>query len=247
MAPRPEQLRLLAGSWHGIAPEGKGEACVYKRKSTPARQERTINQSHGRPYKKAAQNHRGSAATIPFDYQQVNAEDRQFLESCATEIRKGARRTIDEVVAIGKSLSEAKERLGHGLFLKWIKTEFNWTPRTAQRCMNVYHLCKSDTVSHLQIDLGALYAIAAPQTPPAVRSEMLEQARNSSVSKKEVQDAISRYHEGAPPEETTPVIYHKAPPPEETATIILQPRTIPFQPEPAPPPTILPRRNKTPP
>ena len=39
---------------------------------------------------------------------------------------------------IGERLCEAKELLGHGEFLPWIKDEFGWTDRTAQKLMAVY-------------------------------------------------------------------------------------------------------------
>lgn len=39
---------------------------------------------------------------------------------------------------IGERLCEAKELLGHGEFLPWLKDEFGWTDRTAQKLMAVY-------------------------------------------------------------------------------------------------------------
>ena len=39
---------------------------------------------------------------------------------------------------IGERLCEAKELLGHGEFGPWLKDEFGWTDRTAQKLMAVY-------------------------------------------------------------------------------------------------------------
>ena len=61
------------------------------------------------------------------------------------------------------------ERLDHGEFLKWIKKEFGWTQPSAWAFMQVYKRFKLSNFDNLQIDVSALYRIAAPSTPEAVR------------------------------------------------------------------------------
>jgi hypothetical protein len=68
-------------------------------------------------------------------------------------------------VQIGQYLTEVKERLGHGKFLEWIEREFAWTYRTASSMMRVYERFKLENFSNLEIDVSALYLIAAPSTP----------------------------------------------------------------------------------
>jgi hypothetical protein len=53
-----------------------------------------------------------------------------------------------------------------------IDAEFGWTRMTANRFMNVYEQFKSNNLLHLDIDVSALYLIAAPSTPPPVRLEV---------------------------------------------------------------------------
>ena len=57
-----------------------------------------------------------------------------------------------------------KDRLGHGQFLNRIDECFGWSDRHARRLMEVYANIKLDNLSDLNIDVSALYLIAAPKT-----------------------------------------------------------------------------------
>jgi Protein of unknown function (DUF3102) len=61
--------------------------------------------------------------------------------------------------------TEVKARLKHGQFLEWIEREFAWSDWTARAFMNVHEKFKSENFSNLEIDVSALYLIAAPSTP----------------------------------------------------------------------------------
>ena len=78
---------------------------------------------------------------------------------------------------IGQWLSEVKERLPHGQWLPWLKTEFGWSQPTAWRFISVYDQIKLSNLNNLQIDVSALYHIAAPSTPEPVRREVIERAQ----------------------------------------------------------------------
>ena len=89
-------------------------------------------------------------------------------------IRETAKRTAQAIIDIGKWLTEAKERLGHSNWLPWLKGSFGWTIRTAQNFMAVYNNFKNENFSHLEIDVSALYLIAAPATPAPVVQEVIK-------------------------------------------------------------------------
>src|SRR4051812_44250225 len=104
-----------------------------------------------------------------FAYGDLDRETREFVERKTAAIRMQAKRHVEAALAIGRDLVEVKERLGHGRFLGWLGSEFGWSERTAQNMMGGYETFKSATVADLAaIDLGALYQLAAPSTPPAV-------------------------------------------------------------------------------
>ena len=80
------------------------------------------------------------------------------------------------IIQIGEWLSEAKARLNHGQWLPWLKTEFGGAERTAQNFMAVYQASKSIDFADLEIDVSALYLIAAPKAPEPVRAEVIRRA-----------------------------------------------------------------------
>ena len=73
----------------------------------------------------------------------------------------------------GKDLLAVKDRLEHGLFLKWVEAEMGMTARTAQNFMQAaaHFGSKSEIVSHLPPT--TLYKLASPSTPAHVRETVL--------------------------------------------------------------------------
>ena len=59
------------------------------------------------------------------------------LMELADKIRALSKQTRESVILIGNHLIEAKEILGHGNFLPWIKEEFGWSDKSAQRFMTL--------------------------------------------------------------------------------------------------------------
>jgi Protein of unknown function (DUF3102) len=115
---------------------------------------------------------------IAFDYAQLDPAARETARDAAGRIRAHGRIASESIVAIGAELVKVKAAIGHGHYLPWLEAEFGWGERTAQRFVAV-HECfgKSDTVADLeQIDVSALYLLAAPSTPEPVREEALEKA-----------------------------------------------------------------------
>lgn len=112
-----------------------------------------------------------------FAYDALDEPTRRLASLGALRIRGLGTTAIDAVIEIGKLLVQVKEALPHGCFGEWLYYEFKWQERTAQRLMNVARVFKCDTaVSHLPIDLAALYLLAAPSTPPEIRSEAIDRA-----------------------------------------------------------------------
>jgi hypothetical protein len=112
-----------------------------------------------------------------FDYTILDAEISHFVQQQTDEIRALFKRTAQGIVEIGQKLISVKQRLGHGRFLDWLQAEFEWTERTAQQFMNVARSFKNENFSNLQLAPSALYILAAPSTPQAVRSEALARAK----------------------------------------------------------------------
>ena len=131
-----------------------------------------------------------------FDYASLDGDTAQFLQQQTGEIRALMRRSAQDIFEIGQKLIEIKQRLGHGQFLEWLKAEFDWTIRTAQRFMNVAERFgnKSDIMSSLNIAPTALYLLAAPYLDEEVREEALKLAEKEPLTNKKAL-AIKKKHQ----------------------------------------------------
>jgi hypothetical protein len=117
------------------------------------------------------------AIQLRFDYVGLDPDTRIFVLERTERIHNLARMTATGIVQIGQYLTEVKERMP-GRFLDWIVREFAWKRTTAWRFMEVFEKVKCSKLEQLEIDVSALYLIAAPSTPEPVRNEVLRRAGN---------------------------------------------------------------------
>ena len=89
------------------------------------------------------------------------------LAEHARAIYELAKRTCQDIIEIGRHLTEARAHVGHGAWLDWIDTEFGWSSQTAYRFIHVYELsenAKFHTLVEFELPIAALYQLAAPKT-----------------------------------------------------------------------------------
>jgi len=86
------------------------------------------------------------------------------------------RQTIDNIVEIGRRLTEAKKIVGHGGWLPWLDREFGWEETTALRFMRVHKLTLSKSGNLPDLPVSGLYLLAAPSTPESAKAEIIERA-----------------------------------------------------------------------
>jgi hypothetical protein len=103
--------------------------------------------------------------------------DNPILAEHAAEIRRLGKRVVEDVIEIGRLLTEAKEIAGHGNWLPWLEREFKWTEMSATRFMNVYEMSQSNNLLDLELPISGLYLLAAPSTPQGARDEIIDRAR----------------------------------------------------------------------
>ena len=112
-----------------------------------------------------------------FDYGSLEDKTRRLIESYTAEIKIRVRRSAQDVIDIGRHLSQAKKLLGHGQFLGWIETEFGWSERTARNFMQASQKFKSAKIADLEIAPSALYVLSAPGVDNEVRRKAVELAQ----------------------------------------------------------------------
>ena len=105
-----------------------------------------------------------------------------ILKEHTQEIRRLGKRVIEDIIEIGRRLTECKKIVGHGNWLSWIEREFQWCDRTAERFIRIYELSrKFDTLSNLEVPITGLYLLAAPSTPESAQIEVIERAEKGEV------------------------------------------------------------------
>ena len=125
-----------------------------------------------------------------FDYSALSSDVAAEAKAAAKRIRGLGKKQNAAIIAIGKELTEIKDKLGHGHFTAWCQSEFEMTDRTAQRYMLVAEKFKTDNVSDLPASI--LHLLAAPSTPEPVRQDIIARAaRGEKITRKAAQREIA--------------------------------------------------------
>jgi hypothetical protein len=115
------------------------------------------------------------------------------LAAHAAEIRRLSKQTMENIVEIGRRLSECRAIFKkNGEWGAWLKDEFDWSDQTARRFIHVYEqLPGLNKLLSRKFPISALYLLAAPSTPPEARDQIIEQAKaGEAVSVAEVKHTI---------------------------------------------------------
>ncbi|MEM6614171.1 MAG: DUF3102 domain-containing protein [Cyanobacteria bacterium P01_C01_bin.72] len=115
---------------------------------------------------------------VNFNYQDLNSQQRSEIERATAAIRERLRKAAQDIWEIGRMLSEVQSQLQRGQFDDWIKSEFDWSRRTAYKFISVYkRFDHSINLEEVNIATSALYLLAAESTPEEVREEFIQKAQ----------------------------------------------------------------------
>lgn len=109
-----------------------------------------------------------------FSYAALSREDEVAAKADAEVIKAHMRSAAESIIEVGLALKRQKERLPHGMFLPWIRAEFQWDARTAQRFMLIADQFGANTALVPHLGFKALAELAAPSTPQDVRDHVEE-------------------------------------------------------------------------
>ena len=84
------------------------------------------------------------------------------LEVIVDDLHRALKTETADIIKIGGLLLEAKERVGHGEWLPWLRKELSMSERTAQRYMKAYEFvsAKNVTVTDFKLSPKALYRLS---------------------------------------------------------------------------------------
>jgi hypothetical protein len=78
------------------------------------------------------------------------------LAQHAEVIRALGKRVVHDVIEIGRRLTDAKARCGHGNWLPWLEREFGWSDSTALRYMQAHQFATDKSVTVTDLSLKSL-------------------------------------------------------------------------------------------
>ena len=134
-----------------------------------------------------------SVALVSFNYELLDEQKRNVVQTWTDEIRKLVHRTAQDVVDIGMKLVEVKKVLPHGAFGIWLREEFDWSESAAVKMMQVANRFKNVNVTDLEIDQSALYVLAAPSTPEPAREKAIQAAQSGVVSNAKAKEIVDKH------------------------------------------------------
>lgn len=140
-------------------------------------------------------------AETSFEYLGItDPKQKAALADATKSLRNRIERATQNIIEIGKRLTEVKKMLGHGKFLAWIEKEFGMSERTARNFMAVSLKFKSANFADFQP--SALYLLASPFTPDEAREEAVELAsKGEKITHKKAKEIKEKH---APKKEVTP-------------------------------------------
>ncbi len=136
-----------------------------------------------------------ATSSIEFNYGILNLATRKVVQQRTIEIKSLLRRTTQDIIDIGEKLSEVKQELGHGQFLDWLRTEFDWSESAARKFMQVHRKFKTVNFTVLNIATSAMYLLAADSTSETARDEVLQRAKTGEVITRAKAKVIVQLHE----------------------------------------------------
>lgn len=138
-----------------------------------------------------------------FDYGSLTSNEAQAVQSDAEWVRSTYRTlqatTAETMIAIGERLLRVRETIGHGKFLPWLASEFEFSRMSALRMMQAADHFGGEQMSHvLHLPHRTIYALAAPSTPEPVRTLVKERAGSGeALDAKQIDEEIRRAKEVA--------------------------------------------------
>ena len=123
-----------------------------------------------------------------FDYASLPINDAMELKASAERIKIRLKRGAEDIIENGRDLLDSKNKLGHGKFEGWIKSEFGLGLTTAKKFIQVFE--KFGDKSPLCGDLKPceIYLLAQNSTPDEVREVVIERIENGEkVDLKEIE------------------------------------------------------------
>ncbi len=120
---------------------------------------------------------------------------KRAIDVIASELQSALRRETVTIIDIGNLLLEAKDQLGHGEWLPWLKANFGSSIRSAQNYMNAARFAfKNAMVAHLNLKPPVLYLLGGDTIPLDEKAAILKVAETEWVDLERAEEIINSIH-----------------------------------------------------
>jgi hypothetical protein len=110
-----------------------------------------------------------------FNYQELDEQTELFVREKTQQLKTLIKRTTQDILDIGKYLSEIKQTLEHGQFTAWVKAELDFSYESAWRFMSTYEKFKNFNLKDLNFShVTALYELSDPEIPQVELNQLVE-------------------------------------------------------------------------
>ena len=131
--------------------------------------------------------------TLTYDYSQLDPQLAAVAQTKALAMKRAERRTVENMVQIGRDLQELQASFPHGLFLPWLTEEFGWSRALAYKLINLAERLPPDTPLPA-IGLTALYQLTSTSVPQSALDEAAARAANGETITITVAKTIATKH-----------------------------------------------------
>ena len=108
------------------------------------------------------------------------------------ELQVALRRETADILTIGGLLAEAKEKIPHGEWLPWLKTEFSMSERSAQKYVKAAdYAAKNELGADLKLSPSALFLLSRYDRPK-VTDAVIKAAREKRLGCDQVKEIIDK-------------------------------------------------------
>jgi hypothetical protein len=128
-----------------------------------------------------------------FDYSQLPDGVAEACRNSAERIRSLEHKLAKGIFEIGRLLIERKNDLDltHGKWLPWVKAEFGWSERTAQRYMGAAERFGAHADTMAVLGITAIHALVAPSTPQETGDDIVTRLeRGERITSQMVQEQV---------------------------------------------------------
>jgi hypothetical protein len=116
------------------------------------------------------------AATLSYDYAAIPELHRELVQRAALDIRSRLRRTVEDMIEIGRQLNEVKALIP-GRFDQWVTAEFGMSRATASEFRNAADRFAENVQNLYLLPVSVVRRLAAPSVPDEAVAAVIAEAK----------------------------------------------------------------------